>query len=419
MVGAFVKLSVMGDRRYRVLYVCSHPVQYASPLFVRMTKHQALDIVVAYCSLQGAEAALDPGFGVEVAWDVPLLEGYKWLQIPNKSPRPGRGRFLGLLNTGLWSLVRDGDFDAVVTYTGYKYASFWIVVAATKVYGKALLFGTDAHEMASQGRSIWRLRAKRFIWPRLFQLADVVIVPSSGSVGLMRSLGIPAERVVLTPYVVENDWWREQGGRADRAAVRAEWGVPEFAPVVAFSGKLQRWKRPDDLLLAFAKSRIDRAYLVYAGEGPLRAELEDMARRLDIAERVRFLGFVNQSRLPGVYSASDLLVLPSEYEPFGVVVNEAMLCGCAVVVSDRVGAGADLISPGENGYVVRCGDLEALAAILREALRDQERLRQMGQVARERMATWSPRENIEGQIRAVERALLLRRQKNFTRPAGR
>jgi glycosyltransferase involved in cell wall biosynthesis len=401
----------MGERRYRVLYVCTHPVQYASPLFSRMAKHQALDIVVAYCSLQGAEPALDPGFGVEVAWDVPLLEGYQWLRIPNRSPRPGLGHFLGLLNTGLWSLVRDGGFDAIVIFTGYKYASFWIAAAAAKVYGKVLLFGTDAHEMASQERSIWKSRTKQLIWPWLFRLADVVIVPSSGGVGLMRSLGIPVERIVLTPYVVENEWWREQAALADRAAVRARWGVPDLASVVAFSGKLQRWKRPSDLLLAFAKARVDNAYLVYAGDGPLRGELEALARGLDIAERVRFLGFVNQSLLPGVYAASDLLVLPSEYEPFGVVVNEAMICGCAVVVSDRVGAGVDLVRPGDNGFIVRCGEVEALAAALGEALHDQDRLRRMGKQATERMATWSPRENIEGQIRAIERALLLRHDK--------
>jgi glycosyltransferase involved in cell wall biosynthesis len=123
---------------------------------------------------------------------------------------------------------------------------------------------------------------------------------------------------------------------------------------------------------------------------------------------------VNQSLLPGIYSASDLLVLPSEYEPFGVVVNEAMLCGCPVVVSDRVGAGADLVWPGDNGLIVRCGDIDALAAALNELLRDQDRLRRMGKQATERMAAWSPRENIEGQIRAIEQALLLRHHRAVT-----
>ena len=63
---------------------------------------------------------------------------------------------------------------------------------------------------------------------------------------------------------------------------------------------------------------------------------------------MRFLGFVNQTGLPGVYVTSDLLVLPSDYEPFGLVVNEAMLCGCPAVVSDRVGAGYDRIRQRRN-----------------------------------------------------------------------
>ena len=92
--------------KYRVLLVCSHPVQYAAPIFREMTQRGDLDIQVAYCSLQGAEPGVDAGFGVEVAWDVPLLEGYPWLQVPNRSPWPGSGRFFGLLNPGLWGLVR-------------------------------------------------------------------------------------------------------------------------------------------------------------------------------------------------------------------------------------------------------------------------------------------------------------------------
>ena len=78
-------------RKYRVLLIASHPIQYAAPLYRLMAKHPQLDILVAYCSLQGAEKGVDPGFGVEVAWDVPLLEGYPWVHVPNRSPRPGIG----------------------------------------------------------------------------------------------------------------------------------------------------------------------------------------------------------------------------------------------------------------------------------------------------------------------------------------
>src|SRR5690349_224567 len=114
----------MPKDRYRVLFVATHPVQYQSPIFRRMAEHPRLHIQVAYCSLQGAEARIDPEFGVEVKWDVPLLEGYPWIEVPNCSWRPGLGRFFGLVNPALWKLVRDGDYDAVVAYTGYNYASF-------------------------------------------------------------------------------------------------------------------------------------------------------------------------------------------------------------------------------------------------------------------------------------------------------
>src|SRR6266849_6986789 len=134
----------MKQGRYRVLLVCSHPVQYAAPMFRQMSQDPRLEILVAYCSLQGAEPGVDPGFGVEVVWDIPLLEGYPWELVPNKSPRPGIGRFLSLVNPGLWKLVRTGGFDAVVSYTGYAYASFWITTAAAKISGTPLLFGTDA-----------------------------------------------------------------------------------------------------------------------------------------------------------------------------------------------------------------------------------------------------------------------------------
>src|SRR5713226_9736427 len=134
--------------RYRVLLVASHPVQYQSPVFRRMAEHPRLNIQVAYCSLQGAEPTLDPGFGIELSWDVPLLEGYSWMNVPNRSRHPALNNFFGLVNPGLWRLVGSNKYDAVVVYTGYACFSFWIALAAAKFHRRALLFGTDAHVLA-------------------------------------------------------------------------------------------------------------------------------------------------------------------------------------------------------------------------------------------------------------------------------
>ena len=406
----------MSSPRYRVLLVASHPVQYAAPQFRLMAQHPRLDVQVAYCSLHDAKPHMDHGFGREVAWDIPLLDGYPWTHVPNRSPRPGPGRFWGLFNPGLWSLMRTGRFDAVAIFTGYMCASFWIVVAAAKTNGTAILFGTDAHDLRCRNGSSWKARLKGWLWPAIFRLADVVIVPSSGTTALMRSLGFAPERVVMTPYVVDNDWWEQQASRVNVKQVRQGWGIPEEASVALFCAKLQPWKRPQDVLEAFVEATVPGSYLVFAGEGPLREQLEARAKVLAVADRVRFLGFVNQSGLPSVYRSCDILVLPSEYEPFGVVVNEAMLCGLPAVVSDRVGARYDLVEEGKTGFVFPCGDTTVLSPLLYELLSDRERLEQLGEMARQRMEMWSPRQNLDAFVIAVERAVVLRRQNSVITP---
>jgi glycosyltransferase involved in cell wall biosynthesis len=397
----------MKKEQYRVLIVAAQPVQYSAPLFRRMAGDERLELRVAYCSLQGAETGVDPEFGVPVKWDVPLLDGYLWTLVPNRLGKPKLGKFWGLVNPGLWNLIRKGEHDAVVLWTGYRYASFWIALAAAKFAGAAVLFGTDASELRARDGRTWKSAVKRWLWPALFRLADVVILPSTRGIELMRSLGLPASRLAMTPYVVDNDWWMERAAKAQRTVVRRQWDIPDDATVVLFCAKLQSWKRPQDLLRAFARARVHNAYLVFCGEGPQRVELEAEALSLGLNGHVRFIGFTNQTQLPGVYCASDLMVLPSEYEPFGVVVNEAMLCGCPVVVSDRVGAGYDLVRTGENGFVVAFGDMGSLTAVLREALAAPDRLRALGSAARERMRSWAPADNINALVEAVGRAMRL------------
>ena len=77
----------------RLLVVVSHVVQHSPPILQKLAQDPRLEILVAYCSMQDAESGMDPGFGVEVTWDQPQLDGYPWVRIPNRSPRPGLGRF--------------------------------------------------------------------------------------------------------------------------------------------------------------------------------------------------------------------------------------------------------------------------------------------------------------------------------------
>jgi glycosyltransferase involved in cell wall biosynthesis len=390
------------DRRYKVLFVCGHPVQYMSPLLRRMAHHPQLDVSTVYCRLRGAKAGVDPEFGATIQWDIPLLDGYSWVEIPNKGT-DSEG-FWGLCNPGLWRFVRRGKFDAVFCLTGYIRASFWITYLASKLSRSAFIFGTDATTLTPLDRRMWKRPVKRFFWPLLYRLASQIIAPSSGTRDLLRSLGIPEERIALIPYVVDNDWWQAKSAQVDRKAVRASWGASPETSVVLFCAKLQPWKRPLDLLQAFAKANVANSLLLFAGDGPLKEELQAETARLGVSDRVRFLGFVNQTELPALYAAADVMVLPSEYDAFGVVVNEAILCGCPVIASNCVGAGRDLIAPVDPSFIYPCGDVDGLSGLLRRVLSDRSHLAKFEIAAAERMKTWSPREIITATVGAVERA---------------
>jgi glycosyltransferase involved in cell wall biosynthesis len=393
----------MPDRPYRVLAVATHPVQYMAQIFRRMTSLPGLDLHVAYCSLHGAEAAHDPEFGTKVQWDVPLLEGYSWSHVANNGS--GAQSFFGLCNVGIWKTIRKGKYDAVLCFVGYVRFTFWIAYFASRLSNAAFLFGTDANSLAPRDARAWKVTFKKLVWPRLFRLADQVIVPSSGSRDLMTSLGLPADRVTLTPYSVDNEWWMQQSTKVDRSDVLASWGISPSDAVILFCAKLQSWKRPGDLLRAFARANPSNAILVIVGEGPLRDELKAEARALGVEGRVRFLGFLNQSQLPAAYTSADLMVLPSEYEPFAVVVNEAMCCGCPVIASDHVGAARDLVSPVKKEFVFPCGDVAALADLLKDAVADRRRLASLRPAAIAQMYTWSPEHNIAATIKAIEVAV--------------
>ena len=393
----------MGERKLRLLVLSSHPVQYATPIFRRMAIHPRLDLHVAYCSLRGAEAGYDPEFRTQVKWDVPLLDGYEWTHVPNKGS--DAETFLGMNNPGLKKIIREGNFDAVLSLLSYVRASFWIARSAAKSVRAAFLFGADATTLEPRDGKIWKKWFKRIAWPYIFRLADQVVVPSSGTRDLMLSLGIPEARITLTPYCVDNDWWMEQAATVDRVAERQKLGLRAEEKAILFCAKLQPWKRPMDLLQAFAKANLPDAKLIFAGEGQQRAELEAEAALLGIGARVRFLGFTNQSILPGLYKIVDLMVLPSSYEPFAVVVNEAMCCGCPVMASDQVGAARDLIRPIAPDFVFPARNVDALAEKLGAAIRNRERLEQVKEAALRYIKNWSPERNIEATIQAVEIAV--------------
>jgi glycosyltransferase involved in cell wall biosynthesis len=141
--------------------------------------------------------------------------------------------------------------------------------------------------------------------------------------------------------------------------------------------------------------------LLFVGDGEERRRLEERVRRLGWRS-VLFLGFKNQSELPRYYDLCDVFVLPSEKEPWGLVVNEAMNAAKPVVVSDRVGCAPDLVRDGVNGFVFPAGDIGALAERLRRLTEDPELARRMGEESLRIIDKWNFDADVQGLLEALD-----------------
>jgi glycosyltransferase involved in cell wall biosynthesis len=183
------------------------------------------------------------------------------------------------------------------------------------------------------------------------------------SASYLRRYRVPESLIRIVPYCIDVDAFASGAarGRAERERLRREFGATDPESIVLFVGKLIALKEIPSIIDALGRlvTSGQAVRLVLVGSGPLAGELAAMANARSLP--VTFVGFVNQTRMPEVYAAADVVVLPSSSETWGLVVNEAFVCGVPAVVSDRVGCGPDMIDDGTTGSIVPVGDVERLA----------------------------------------------------------
>ena len=387
--------------RFRIAYVVSHPIQYQAPLLRHLAEDGAIDVSVLFLSDLSTRSYRDPGFGHEVEWDTPLLEGYRHVFLPAWGS-PTTLSFWQPLTRGLGREITRGRFDALWVH-GYAHQALLQAMRLGRRRGLPVLLRGESH-LKSHPRGRARALVKDVLLRWLFARLDGFLAIGSLNRSYYRHYGVGDDRLFSMPYAVDNAFFRTRAAesRPGRAGLRAELGLPAGAPVILFASKLVARKRARDLLSAFERLRAgwtgEPPALVFVGDGPERPELEARAAG---GGTVRFAGFRNQSQMPRFYDLCDVFVLPSEHEPWGLVVNEVMNAGRPVVVSDHVGAGADLVVNGENGFVFPKGDVAALAGALVSVLRDPHRKSEMGRRSLDKVAGWSFEQDREGLLSSL------------------
>jgi glycosyltransferase involved in cell wall biosynthesis len=307
-----------------------------------------------------------------------------------------------MLAPAVWREVRQGRFDALIVH-GHTPAAVLLAVAAAQASGTPVFTRGETH--LGLARSPLKNALRRPVMGAYYASLAGALAIGSANRAFYQAMGMPERRIFSAPYTVDNARF-SQAARLDadqRREARKGLGVVDDLPIVLFAAKFTPRKRPDDLIRAAALLRGsgERFHLVMVGAGEMEADLRRQATALGLND-VRFPGFVNQSALPRVYAAGDIFVLPSDNEPWGLAVNEAMCAGLPIVLSEEVGCVADLVRDGVNGATFPASDVEALAAALRPIIEDASRRRCMGAASREIIARWSYAECLDGVRAALE-----------------
>jgi glycosyltransferase involved in cell wall biosynthesis len=344
-------------RKYRALFITIVPSPYQRDLFGALAAHEDVELSVYYMESQSPDS---PWPRSELRPFERIMPGF-W--VPFGSAR-------GHINWGLPDISK---------------ADFVVLSSLTSMTGQWLM----RRRLAGQRWIFWGERLRNHTgWKGMIQrrLAGPV-AQASGVVGIGRE--------------AEEDY-RRRFPQLPHFCIPYYCGLAEFLAIprpraagtpmtILFCGQMIHRKGIDLLLTAFERliaKKLDVQLLLVGRE----AELNQFLARLGPAarSRIRYAGFQPPERLPQYFAQSDVFVLPSRYDGWGVVINQALAAGLPVVSSDAAGAGLDLVEQGENGITVSAGDVDELQRALEFLLEHPEVARRWGNNSRKKAFEITP-----------------------------
>jgi glycosyltransferase involved in cell wall biosynthesis len=389
----------------RLKVLASHPIQYFTPIYRLLAAHPQIDLEVLYCRDFGVKEQFDKQFDRRIVWDTDQLSGYRYRFLWNASPIGDPFNPLHAINPGAFGRVL-ADADAVWV-NGYTYPSNWFALVAASLCGAAVLFRSDMRlDSHRPPRRFDSVRDGIIRW--WVRRSDALLFIGQENRRAYQHYGADSSRMFFSPYSVDVDAMRRGRLRREESGEQlARWSIPEGRVVVLFVGKLTEQKHPEAMLELASNAQLrERIHILIAGSGPLGESLQLRVER-EALDNVTLLGFINQVALPDVYAAADIFLMPSSHDQWGLVLNEAMASGAVPVVSDAVGAHADLITEGETGFVFASENWKQMQdTVCRLASDDRLRAR-MSAEARARAGAYSHEAAADGIVLALEHLALI------------
>jgi glycosyltransferase involved in cell wall biosynthesis len=371
----------------RLAIITTHPIQYHAPVFKLLNERKKIVSKVFYTWSQSENGnKFDPGFGKEIEWDIPLLEGYEYSFTKNIATDAGTHHFKGIINPALIAEIEAWKPDAILVY-GWSFKSH---LKCLKYFHKRIpvYFRGDSTLLDEEG-GIKKI-ARRFFLKWIYRYIDIAFYVGTQNKLYFLKHGLKDDQLCFAPHAIDNDRFFDKDGQYAQSvpAWRQQLNITADDTVFLFAGKLEPKKDAELLIRAFERIHLSGIQLVIVGNGILEDELK---KKYVHIKNLHFVGFQNQTIMPVVYRIADVFVLPScgPGETWGLSVNEAMACARPVLVSNKAGCAVDLVEDEKNGYVFNSRDMPDLEKKLRMLIARKGELRNMGSLSFDKIKSWN------------------------------
>jgi len=370
----------------RLAIISTHPIQYNAPQFALLARSENLLSKVFYTWGQSQEKLFDKDFGKTIEWDIPLLEGYDFEFVENVSKNPGLTGFNGIVCPGLVQKIESWGAEAILVY-GWNFHAHYRAMRHFK--GRIPVWFRGDSTLLDETGGIKQI-VRRIILRFIYRNIDFAFYVGQNNRAYYLKHGLKPKQLFFAPHAIDNRRFGDPTGAMRREAKqrRVELGINENETVILFAGKFEPKKNPILLLEAALALQKPGIHYLFTGNGVLEERLREMASG---NPNIHFLPFQNQSQIPVVYHMCDILALPSQGpgETWGLVVNEAMACGKAILVSDKAGCAIDLVKPGINGYILPSGDLRQCMQMIDTMTQSTGVCHAMGEASARMIVPWS------------------------------
>jgi glycosyltransferase involved in cell wall biosynthesis len=382
-------------RRTKVLLIHNIVAPYRLPLFRALANEGSVDLTVWFMSQSARNRVWRPVLSSEVGFAYEILPKLEFNYISNDL-------FTYILNYSFpWRYVRQ-PFDLMIAAGWLDFAS-QAGFLLSKLLGRRYILWSES----TANESSWRRSLARPLVQTIVAGSDAYIAVGTRSKEYLCALGAPEDDIFTAFSTVDVHWFqcRSRELALQRDAIKAELGIAGRR-VVLYCGQFIERKGLRYLVEAFEliKARHPDTALAFVGYGPLQSELQATVARRRLAD-VHFLGAMELEDTARVYAVSDVFVLPSLEETWGLVVNEAMACGLPVVVTDCVGSSVDLVRNGENGFVVPAGDAVRLGDAISHLVADNSLRERFSACSARHIANFTPEHAASAFAAAVQHAM--------------